>query len=52
MERTTQTHLQAFHLQLVTDTLSQQQTDYLKNKNAQRVVVFGGKGAVSDELVN
>lgn len=39
-------------LLLVTGTLSQQQTDYLKNKNAQRVVVFGGKGAVSDELAN
>lgn len=39
-------------LLLVSDTLTQQQTDYLKNKNAQRVVVFGGKGAVSDELVN
>ena len=37
---------------LVSGDLTQQQTDYLKNKNAQRVVVFGGKGAVSDELVD
>lgn len=37
---------------LATGSLDKSQTDYLKNKNAQQIVVFGGKGAVPDELVD
>ena len=37
-------------LLLVSGTLSKSQTDYLNAKNAGKVTVFGGTGAVSDEL--
>ena len=35
---------------LVSDKLSREQTDYLASKAAKKVFVFGGTGAVSDEL--
>lgn len=37
---------------LVGGSLTDAQTEYLKSKNADQVIVFGGKGAVSDELAN
>ena len=39
-------------MMLAAGSLSKKQTDYLKDKNAQQIVVFGGKGAVPDELVD
>ena len=36
---------------LVSETLTKQQTDYLKFKNTKQIVVFGGTGAVSDKTV-
>ena len=34
---------------LVSETLTKQQTDYLKFKNTKQIVVFGGTGAVSEK---
>ena len=39
-------------MMLAAGSLSKQQTDYLKSREDQQIVVFGGKGAVSDELVD